>query len=508
MKSQEGRPKNKTHWFPVFAGMTPWMCGAVVGFVVGSGGAVSRVFADEIAPPMVSTSPVAEAVEVAVSTETEGAPPVEKPAWLVRAERTFEEGVLAETAGNERAARKKYSRALKILADNLDDQTMVQLRPDIASFIRQVGQASSPRSAEGAPEAELLPGAAAWGGKNSETQIRSARTTALVPRVSTHSYEIHIDPDDPLVKQYVALYTGPLRDRTQAAFDRMGRYVDMVSRAIAEEKMPRELIYLPVVESEYQPFAVSRAGAEGMWQFMGQTAKYAGLKVNYWVDERRDPEKSTRAALRTLKSLYDWFDDWHLALAAYNRGIYGIQRDLEFTRSTDFSLLAKRQGVPLETEQYVPKLMALVIVGDNAAAYGLRPPRSSPLLPADSVVLDHPLDLKVAAACAGVPESVIHELNPSLRLWVTPNNEPKFTLWIPAGSKDHFLAELAKVKDWTPSPGFIRYTVQKGDILGRIATRYRTTAGAISRENKLANSNRLRPGQTLIIRPGRGFKGE
>jgi hypothetical protein len=275
------------------------------------------------------------------------------------------------------AARKKYSRALKIFADGADNSTV--LGSASRNFLFPPFGGPSPlelRHGE-IPLAvpELLPGTDVRPETN-ETQIRSARPTVLVPRVSTHGYTIHIDADDPLVKQYVALYSGRLHERTQAAFDRMGRYLDMVTRAIEEENMPRELIYLPVVESEYQPFAVSRAGAEGMWQFMSGTAKYAGLKVNYWVDERRDPEKSTRAALRTLKSLYDWFDDWHLALAAYNRGIYGIQRDLEFTRSPDFALLAKRQGIPLETEQYVPKLMALVIIGDNAEAYGLPPPET------------------------------------------------------------------------------------------------------------------------------------
>jgi membrane-bound lytic murein transglycosylase D len=478
-----------------------WVC--LGGALWGAG--VSLGFGEEVTAPTASTGSAAEAGSL--STETEGAlPPVEKPAWLIRAERAFEEGVLAETAGNVHAARKKYSRALKIFADGADNGTVLDLRPEISSFLHSAGQALSLRTGDPLAVPELLPGTDVRPETN-ETQIRSARPTVLVPRVSTHGYTIHIDADDPLVKQYVSLYSGRLHERTQAAFDRMGRYLDMVTRAIEEENMPRELIYLPVVESEYQPFAVSRAGAEGMWQFMSGTAKYAGLKVNYWVDERRDPEKSTRAALRTLKSLYDWFDDWHLALAAYNRGIYGIQRDLEFTRSPDFALLAKRQGVPQETEQYVPKLMALVIIGDNAEAYGFRPPKRNRSSSPDSVELERPLDLKVAAACAGVTESVIRELNPSLRLWVTPANESKFTLWIPAGSRGRFLAELAKVKEWTPSPGFVRYTVQKGDILGRIATRYRTTAGAIQRENKLPNSNRLRPGQTLVIRPGRGFKG-
>lgn len=504
MKARKGG--SFTDWIPAFAGMTAWVCGAV--------GGPSPVFAEEISAPLVSTSPatIEEAISASLPAEGQGDPSAEKPAWLLRAERTFEEGVLAETAGNKRSARKKYARALKIVTDNAEEGAVLALRPEIAALLRRAGESSFTRMDSGG--AEILPGTVPWEpepsqkGAGAEPQWRSASPTALVPRVSTRSYAIVIDAEDPVVKRYVALYTGPWRERTQAALDRMGRYQDLVSKAIAEENMPRELIYLPVVESEYQTFAVSRAGAEGLWQFMRGTAKYAGLKVNYWVDERRDPEKSTRAALKTLKSLYDWFDDWHLALAAYNRGIYGIQRDLEFTRSADFSLLAKRQGVPLETEQYIPKLMAVVIVGDNAESYGMRPPRPTRLPPPDAVILERPLDLKVAAACAGVAESVIRELNPSLRLWVTPNNESKFKLWIPAGSKEHFLAELAKVKDWTPSPGFVRYTVQKGDILGRIATRYRTTASAIQRENKLPNSNRLRPGQTLIIRPGRGFKGD
>ncbi len=130
------------------------------------------------------------------------------------------------------------------------------------------------------------------------------------------------------------------------------------------------------------------------------------------------------------------------------------------------------------------------------------------MAPPDTVVLNRPLDLKVAAACAGVSESVIRELNPSVRLWVTPSNEASFAFKVPAGSKDRFLAALAQVKDWNPSPGHVRYTVQKGDILGRIAARFRTTPAAIQRENKLASAHRLRPGQVLVIRPGRGFKGE
>ncbi|MBK8870908.1 MAG: transglycosylase SLT domain-containing protein [Elusimicrobia bacterium] len=459
----------------------------------------------EDAPVLISTSPVeVESMGLNPTVGSDANAPDRNepsPPWLIKSEKYFERGLAAESSGDLRSARRHYARALKVYLDGADDAAVVDMKTTIATVLNVA-------ESQGLSESDLQE--KEIGGLESMTgaQIKSVDAERVHPVGSTRTYVIHIDAQDPLVKKYVALYAGPLRERTQAAFDRMGKYMDMVSRTILEERMPRELIYLPVVESEYHLFAVSKAGAVGLWQFMPSTAKYAGLKVNYWVDERRDPDKSTRAAMKTLKSLYDWFDDWHLALAAYNRGMYGIQRDLEFTRSTDFTLLSKRQGIPLETEQYVPKLMALVLIGDNAAEYGFRPPRVSSVAPPDTVVLNRPLDLKVAAACAGVSESVIRELNPSVRLWVTPSNEASFAFKVPAGSKDRFLAALAQVKDWNPSPGHVRYTVQKGDILGRIAARFRTTPAAIQRENKLASAHRLRPGQVLVIRPGRGFKGE
>jgi hypothetical protein len=308
---------------------------------------------EEISAPMLSLSSEAITEDVGVSSpsKNEG----KRPPWLLRAEEIFEEGVVAESGGKTHLARKKYEKALKIFASGADAATLLALRPEMKNLLDLASDLPLSVSEDTLTPTEEV----------QETLVPVARVDPP-PAVSTRTYAMVIDPEDPLVKKYVALYTGPLRDRTQAAFDRMGLYFEFITAAIEEEKMPRSLIYLPVVESEYQPFAVSRAGAVGMWQFMSGTAKHAGLKINYWVDERRDPEKSTWAALRTLKGLYDWFDDWHLALAAYNRGLYGIQRDLEFTRSTDFSLLSERQGIPRETEQYVPKLMALVLIGDNA----------------------------------------------------------------------------------------------------------------------------------------------
>lgn len=456
----------------------------------------SAARAEDAAADAGAIAPGVQTTEViTLSTETETL--TEKPSWLERAENLFQEGLAAEASGDIRTARRRYSRTLKTLADQADDATVLDMRSEIATFLNMADVGPLPRPGDCPPATEVKP----------VTQEELNAAPPVEPVVSsTKSYAIHLDPEDPLVKKFIGLYTGPLRGRFQDALRRMGRHRGMILSEIEKAGLPRELLYLPIVESEYQTFAVSRAGAVGMWQFMTSTAKYAGLKINYWVDERRDPAKATHAALQTLKSLHDWFDDWHLALAAYNRGMYGIQRDLEFTRSTDFALLSKRQGLPMETEQYVPKLMAAVLIGENAKAYGFDVEAAAGAPPADEVILEKPLDLKIAAACAKTTEEALRELNPSVRLWCTPRNESRFAFNVPAGTRARFLEELNKVKDWTPSPGYLKYTVRKGDVLGRIAQRYRTTAAAIQRENKIQNAHRLRPGQVILIRPGRGFK--
>lgn len=461
-------------------------------------GAAAALRAEEnLAGPMVSTSPFSDAEGTPLEAPGDDvslvpAPPA-RPEWAMKADALLAESAAAKASGDSRAARRATGRAFKLFVDKADDALLDTARERLAPLW---GAPSTPATA--GEDADALP------------------TTTIVPTLlggtdaagAPHSYQFTLPPDDPLVQKYVALYTGPLKERTQAALDRMALHQEMILKTLRAEGLPDELLFLPIVESEYQPFAVSRAGAVGMWQFMPTTARYAGLKVNYWIDERRDPVKSTKAALKVLKSLFEWFDDWSLALAAYNRGMYGIQRDLEFTRSADFNALSKRQGIPKETEHYVPKMMAISLIAQDFKAHGLRTPDPRRRPVPDDVILEKPLDLKVAAAAAKTTEDVIRELNPSVRLWCTPQNESQFVFRVPAGTKDRFLAALSEVKDWTPSPGMVKYKVQKGDVLGRVAQRYRTTAAAIQRDNKLTNPNRVRPGQVLVIRPGRGFKGD
>lgn len=455
-------------------------------------------------PPAAEPSAPAEPVPAAGSADVLSVPeaPALRPRWLERAERTYMEGLKAQQGGDDRLARRKFGAALKTIAENADESAMLGLKDEIVALFAKLEERILPPPERPAPPPEPAL-------EVTEKELEVAPPAEPPAEAEKKTYAVPVDPDDPLVRKYLAVYTGAKKQKMQEALDRMALYRPMILKRLEEEGLPRELLYLPLVESEYQNGAVSRAGAVGLWQFMSATGRYCGLKINYWLDERRDPEKATRAAVRTLKDLHAWFDDWHLALAAYNRGVYGIQRDMEATRSPDFARLSQRRGLPEETEHYVPKLMATILLADNAEAYGFRiAPDADASGRPDEVTLDKPLDLAVAAKCAGVPEKTIRELNPSLRLWCTPKNDAAFTLRVPAGSKRKFKDALEKVKDWTPTAETVKHKVKKGEFLGLIAKIYRTTISAIQKDNRIANPKRLKPGQVLVIRPGRPQKTE
>lgn len=456
-------------------------------------------------PAFAGTPDVASPTEPEASDETADPPSMLgeavselnaiRPKWLVQAEQRYDEGVKALEANDPDLAGKKFKAALKILSQKPGVAEAAGLKDEIGALFAKLE--------ENFLEEKTPPGAP--GMQVSEQELEQA-PPAVTPDVPAKALTIPVDPEHPLVKKYIAIYTGSRRREMESALERLSVYRDMFSKQLQDAGLPRELIYLPVVESECKNTATSRAGAVGLWQIMSATGRRYGLKINYWIDERRDPEKATRAAVRYLKELHDWFDDWHLALAAYNRGEYGIERDMKFTRSVDFSNLSKRRALPDETEQYVPKFMACVILGENATSYGYNvETRRAP--ETDVVKLDKPLDLKVAADCAGSTENELQELNPTLRLWCTPKTADSFELRIPAGTKEKFQTALARVKDWTPSSGEVKYRVKKGDVLGNIAKRYKTTVKALQRDNRIRDPRFLRPGQTLVIRPGRRYQG-
>jgi membrane-bound lytic murein transglycosylase D len=431
------------------------------------------------APPAVST-----AAEAGDAAEEDAAAAAE----LARTDALYKEALDDFHNGKFYVGRAALKKAFDALVDDVEDENLpAALRPEFAAMLDKIRNwqpldVSSPTAS---------------GLDVSEDALRAAASSATIKM-----RDVRVDADNPLTQKFVAIYTKQRPGTVDEALARSGRYRDMILAELRKKGLPPELFYLVMVESEYRFDAVSPSGAAGLWQFMPGTARKYGLEVSYWVDERYDPAKSTRAAAQYLSDLYQWFGDWELALAAYNRGEGGIGRDLQYSRSLDFDSLAGRKVLPEETHHYVPKFMACVLIGRNPEKYGLHPKYEAPET-SDEVPLPRDLDLGVAAKCAGTTEAVLRRLNPELRSWCTPKGRPDFAFRVPAGAKDAFLAALAKVEDWNPGPTMVRYRVRRGDSLGRIAKTYHTTVKGILETNKLRSARLIRPGVTLLIKPGR-----
>ncbi|HEY4933187.1 MAG TPA: LysM peptidoglycan-binding domain-containing protein [Terriglobales bacterium] len=286
---------------------------------------------------------------------------------------------------------------------------------------------------------------------------------------------------------------------------RAGRYRDMISAILKQEGVPQDLIYLAMAESGFQPLAVSRASARGMWQFMSGSGTIYGLNRNWWVDDRQDPEKSTRAAARYLKDLYAQLGDWYLAMAAYNSGAGTVQHAVERTGYADFWELYRRGVLPQETRNYVPIIVAVTIMAKNPAQYGLENVVPDKPEPADQVTINYPVDLRLVSECLDTSVDSLQELNPSLLRMTTPKDQT-FTLRLPTGSKDKYETAIALIPPDMRT--FWRYhRVEYGESLASIARKYHTSTSLIAEANNLSDDE-VRSGSKLIIPIAPGKAGE
>ncbi len=324
---------------------------------------------------------------------------------------------------------------------------------------------------------------------------------------NSNKNEVSLAYNQDILDKWMRIYTsGKSKERVKLALERSGKYRDMICKVLKEYNLPEELQYLPIVESLFDNTTVSSAKAVGLWQIMGQRAKSLGLQINYWVDERRDPEKATRAAAKYLKELFILLNDWHLALVAYNRGEFGIIRDMKFSNASSVEEMKERSATPKETQNYVPQFIVAVKIGKNPSEYGFENLEYETPLEYDTVVLNKVVDLKVVAKCANTTVETIKELNPSIMAWCTPHGYNNFELKIPAGTKDIFLDNIAKEKELNPSPGFIKHKVKKGEWLELIAQKYKTSVKEIKNDNpKLKKKKHIYSGQIIVVRPGRNY---
>ncbi len=314
---------------------------------------------------------------------------------------------------------------------------------------------------------------------------------------------------DPKVDRHIQYFNNDIRDRFHTWLIRLGRYRPMVEGVFAEFGLPLDLAYLSLVESGFNPRAYSRARATGPWQFMKGTARLYGLKVNWWVDERRDPIKSTVAAARYLRDLYDLFGNWPLAMAAYNAGEGRVGRALRKTDGESFHEIARSRYIRRETKEYVPRFMAATIIAKNPDQYGF------PSFPPDphqfeEVIVSRPLHLRDIAKAATITFGELRSLNPELRRYVTPPKTKEYHLKVPVGTKDQVISVLDQIPSYKQStPPRLKkgqkvpkgwYRVRWGDSLWKIARRFRTSVRELMAINNLS-SIMIKPGDLLAIRP-------
>ncbi|MFH1568010.1 MAG: LysM peptidoglycan-binding domain-containing protein [Gemmatimonadota bacterium] len=281
---------------------------------------------------------------------------------------------------------------------------------------------------------------------------------------------------------------------------RSGQYRDLILPILREEGVPEDLLYLAMIESGFNPRAYSRAHAAGLWQFIAPTGQLMGLRFDNWVDERRDPVRSTRAAAQHLKALYAELGDWRLAAAAYNSGLGRVRRAIDQGGTRDFWSLQ----LPSETRNYVPLLMAATIIAKDPTLFGFEELPLDPPLRYEEVQLSRFVDLKRAARAMGVTVEELRLLNPELRRAITPPlAKVRYSLRVPPGKGEVLVTEYPRLPA-SGQDGVVEYVVQRGDNISSIASAFGVQASLITDANGLDNPHLIRPGQKLYVPAGEG----
>ena len=326
--------------------------------------------------------------------------------------------------------------------------------------------------------------------------LETQRTVAEDLQATIHDIDI---PMNSRVLSYVQLFTGRLQDYLEEGLSRGAQYLPMIQNVFRAEGLPLDLAYVPLIESAFKTNALSRAKARGMWQFMRGTALENGLKHDWYIDERADPVKATKAAARYLKTLHRMFKgDWHLALAAYNGGPGRVNRAIRRSGRRDFwKLSATRRYLPRETREYVPLILAAVIIARNPAQYGMNvvPVEAAPF---ERVTLPVAVDLRRIAEWTATSVDDIQALNPELRRWTTPVRTKDYELKVPAGTSGIVRDWLAQSNAADLAP--LRWhTVKRGETLLSIARKLKVSRADLAEANYLSIRSGVKAGQQLII---------
>ena len=480
--------------------------------------------------PSAVSSQSTQQPSAASSQPSQPASAVSSQSVIDRAEDSFHRGEEAVSKGLLDIARKMFDTALDIVL-----QSGIDLKTDakLAAYYRNLLDRIHKHEAQPGDFHEALdrPEVAEPSMLDEVSEINEAELAMVTPDgikiFGKYDFEFSVAPP---VFQFINFFVaGRGHSTMEVGLQRSGRYRQMVEKIFKEERVPLDLMWLAQAESVWKPNALSRAAAKGIWQFIPSTGTRYGLAQTTWIDERSQPEKSTRAAAKYLRWLHDHFaGDWLLAMAAYNSGENRVDSAIARCGYADFWELYKRGLLPQETRNYVPCILSIIIISKNQKRYGFSVTPDLPLL-YDTFDVPSQTDLKVVADLINVPYETVQDLNAELRRGTSPAGE-KYTVKIPKGMKKQFevayaeLPEAQRVRKITvPAedlPDRYRsnyrvqlasYQVRRGDTLASVARRSGVSVKELARLNRISTRGELRKGQTVKIpqqvRASRGGRG-
>ncbi len=417
-----------------------------------------------------------------------------------RADEQYWKGVEAQRVGDAPTAQEHFDQAVEVfLHADIPTGQEAEFRIAFNDLVNRVhAQQLDDFQVPAESEATELPEEEIPVLSDSEIDLLRSRMAGTLPEMP--KFTIPVPADHPRVLEALEYLSANRNEVIAEGLARGQRYLPLIRETFAAEGVPLELAYIPLIESLYKPNVRSRASAVGLWQLMAPTARLYGLRVDWYVDERRDPVKSTRAIARFILDYYREFNDWHLAIAAYNGGRGRVGRALQRTGTDDFwSLASIPRSLPRETREFVPKILAAILIGTDPQAYDVRFIAQEEFR-YDEVEIDSMTDLQIIAEAAGTTLETIQDLNPQLLRRTTPNFD-RYTLRVPEGRAEQFRVAYAAIPE-SERVRVVEHRIGNGQTLSRIADMYDTSVAAITDLNGIRNQHRIRAGHTLLIPAG------
>ena len=461
------------------------------------------------APSVAPKGSIVTPLSAGAASTAELAPqtPVEDPVLtlIASSDQHFKLGQKELELGHAGAAKQEFDQAVTVLLESTyGGRTEPRIREHFDRLVDRIsayevkalaqGDGFTEKKYEPASIDELLALSATFTDPLPTRETKDAAQTDM--RASDHDIPI---PLNQRVLSYIELFKGRFHDFIQEGMQRGSKYLPMIQNVFRAEGLPLDLAYVPLVESAFKPNALSRTKAKGVWQFMPGTGRENGLRQDWYIDERSDPEKATVAAAKYLGTLASLFDgDWHLALASYNGGPGRVQRAMKAGKLDDFwKLAAKPRLLPRETRDYVPMILAAIVIARNPAQYGFDFDVEAPH-EYETVTLLHPVDLRRIAEWADTTIDEIQSLNPELRRWTTPVKDASYELKVPKGAADLISASLESA-DSADLASLKWYTVKKGETLTTIARKLQVSRTDLADANYIKTTLRVNPGTQLMV---------